>query len=134
QVVDLPPVALEVTEHRVVHVTCGSCGVQTAGAFPVDVTQPVQYGAGLKAVGVYLQDYQLLPVARASELLEDLFGGAGVAPCARSPAPPSMTPGRPISPTPTAPTRCATRTCCGNWSVSASNTSRRGRRNWRRCW
>jgi transposase len=84
QVVDLPPLALEVTEHRVGHVTCGTCGVETAGTFPAGVTQPVQYGAGVKAVGVYLQDYQLLPVARASELLEDLFGVAGATPCART--------------------------------------------------
>ncbi|MDQ3700425.1 MAG: IS66 family transposase [Chloroflexota bacterium] len=76
QVVDLPPLALEVTEHRVVHVACPACGVETAGTFPVGVTQPVQYGDRLKAVSVYLQAYQLLPYDRTCQLLDDLFGTA----------------------------------------------------------
>lgn len=84
QVVDLPVLALAVTEHRVAHVACPTCGVETVGAFPVRVTQPVQYGDRLRATGVYLHDYQLLPYARATELLEDLFGAAGVAPCERT--------------------------------------------------
>lgn len=90
QVVDLPPLALEVTEHRVVHVACAACGVETAGVFPVEVSQPVQYGDRVRAAAVYLHDYQLLPYARATELLDDLFGtgGArgtgGLAPCART--------------------------------------------------
>jgi transposase len=76
QVVDLPPLALEVTEHRVVCVACPACGVETVGAFPVGVTHPVQYGDRLKAVSVYLHDYQLLPYDRACQLLDDLFGAA----------------------------------------------------------
>jgi transposase len=76
QVVELPPLALAVTEHRVARVACPACGVETAGTFPVGVVHPVQYGDRLKALGVYLQDYQLLPAARASELLADLFGDA----------------------------------------------------------
>jgi transposase len=76
QVVDLPPLALEVTEHRVVHVTCDRCGVETAGTFPVGVTQPVQYGERLQATAVYLHDYQLLPYARTIEVLDALFGAA----------------------------------------------------------
>src|SRR6266542_1788597 len=73
QVVDVPPPRLEVVEHRVVQVTCPACGLETAGAFPVGVTQPVQYGDRLKAAGVYLHDYQLVPCARTQEVLEDLF-------------------------------------------------------------
>jgi transposase len=76
QVVDLPPLALEVVEHRVVHVTCPACGVETAGTFPAGVTQPVQYGDRLKAVAVYLHDYQLVPYARTCEILDDLFQAA----------------------------------------------------------
>jgi transposase len=76
QVVDLPPPRLEVVEHRVVRVTCPACGAQTAGAFPVGVTQPVQYGDRLKAAGVYLHAYQLVPYARTQEVLEALFGAA----------------------------------------------------------
>jgi transposase len=73
QVVDLPPLALEVVEHRVAHVTCPACGVETAGTFPAAVSQPVQYGDRLKAIAVYLHDYQLVPYARTCELLDDLF-------------------------------------------------------------
>lgn len=76
QVVDLPPPALAVTEHRVVHVACPACGVETAGAFPAGVTQPAQYGDRLRAVGVYLHAYQLLPYDRTRQLLDDLFGTA----------------------------------------------------------
>ena len=76
QVLELPPPRLAVVEHRVVRVTCAACGAETAGAFPAGVAQPVQYGDRLKAVGVYLHAYQLLPYARTQELLEDLFGAA----------------------------------------------------------
>ena len=59
---------------------CGSRARPSAprrrGAFPAGVAQPVQYGDRLKAVGVYLHDYQLLPYARTQELLADLFGAA----------------------------------------------------------
>jgi transposase len=76
QVVELPPPRLAVVEHRVLRVTCAACGAETAGTFPVGVAQPVQYGDRLKAVGVYLHAYQLVPYARTQELLEDLFGAA----------------------------------------------------------
>ena len=76
QVLELPPPRLTVVEHRVVRVTCAACGAETPGAFPGGVAQPVQYGDRLKAVGVYLHAYQLVPYARTQELLEDLFGAA----------------------------------------------------------
>jgi transposase len=76
QVLELPAPRLAVVEHRVVRVTCAACGAETAGRFPAGVAQPVQDGDRLKAVGVYLRAYQLLPYARTQELLEDLFGAA----------------------------------------------------------
>ena len=77
QVLDVPlPPRLAVVEHRVVRVTCAAGGAETAGRFPAGVARPVQYGERLKAVGVYLRAYQLLPYARTQELLEDLFGAA----------------------------------------------------------
>src|SRR5215211_179945 len=77
QVLDVPlPPRLAVVEHRVVRVTCAACGAETAGTFPAWAAQPMQYGERLKAVGVYLHAYQLLPYARTQELLEDLFGAA----------------------------------------------------------
>ena len=76
QVVDLPPPRLEVVDHRVGRVACPAGGAETAGAFPVGVTRPVPYGDRLKAAGVYLHAYQLVPYARTQEVLEDLFGAA----------------------------------------------------------
>lgn len=75
QVVDLPPVSLQVVEHRAERKACPRCGVTTAAEFPDAVTQPVQYGPRLQALGVYLVEYQLLPYDRANELLTDVFGG-----------------------------------------------------------
>jgi transposase len=76
QVFDLPPLALEVTEHQAQTKRCTHCGELTQGCFPLQVTEPVQYGRGILALGVYLQQYQLLPYARTQELLTDLFGAA----------------------------------------------------------
>lgn len=44
QVIDLPPLQLETVEHRVEHLCCPDCGQVTAGDFPPEARQPVQYG------------------------------------------------------------------------------------------
>lgn len=74
QVFDLPPLSLRVTEHRRQGSVCPDCGQQNSGTFPLDVTRPTQYGPRVKALGVYLLDYQLLPYERIGELFADLFG------------------------------------------------------------
>jgi transposase len=75
QVFELPePQPLIVTEHRAHACVCGNCGAETRAAFPEDVTAPVQYGARLAAVVVYLLHYQLLPEKRLAALMADLFG------------------------------------------------------------
>ncbi len=74
QVFDLPPQKLEVTEHRSRVVCCPHCGQCSAGAFAPGVDRPVQYGGRLKALSVYLKDYQLLPYERQRELFEDVYG------------------------------------------------------------
>lgn len=73
QVFDLPPVAMEVTEHRTHQMRC-SCGKTHRSEFPLDVVAPVQYGAGVKALTVYLTQHHMLPVARTAKLLADLYG------------------------------------------------------------
>jgi transposase len=77
EVVDIPPLlALEVTEHRPRSKRCSGCGRSTTASFPAEVSaRGVGYGPRIKALCVYLMNYQLLPYERASELLEDLFGG-----------------------------------------------------------
>lgn len=74
QVIDLPPVKLKVSEHRLEIRRCQRCGQINKGSFPAGVRAPVQYGPRLKARAVYLLAYQLLPYERSCELLEDWFG------------------------------------------------------------
>ena len=73
QVHDVPTVRLRVQEHQVETVSCPHCQQQTRGSFPVGVNAPVQYGPGVRGLAVYLSQYQLLPLQRTGELLEDLL-------------------------------------------------------------
>jgi hypothetical protein len=47
QVVDLPAIRFQVTEHRVIEGRC-ACGKRHVSLFPEDVTQPVAYGPGVE--------------------------------------------------------------------------------------
>ncbi len=74
QVVDVPPLALEVTEYRAQRKRCRGCGLSITAPFPAEVSATVAYGSRVKALMVYLMEYQLLPYERTSEVLGDLFG------------------------------------------------------------
>ena len=69
QVIDLPVKRVLITEHRVEEKHCPACQHVTRAAFPAMVNAPVQYGASIHALAVYLVQYQLLPYARVSETL-----------------------------------------------------------------
>lgn len=73
QVFDIPPISLEVSEHRAEVKCCPICGQQNSGQFPCDAKTLVQYGPRLKAMMVYLMEAQLLPSSRTVELLKELF-------------------------------------------------------------
>ena len=73
QVFDLPPLQLEVTEHRVETVVCPGCRKRNVGAFPEMVSQAAQYGPHLKGLCVYLHQQHLLPLGRVSEVVNELF-------------------------------------------------------------
>ena len=77
QVFDLPKkMALESTEYRSLRKACPGCGQVHQGQFPESVTQPVQYGERIRAMGVYLTCYQLLPLDRTTQILADLYGAS----------------------------------------------------------
>ncbi len=76
QVFDLPPLDLEVTEHRAYKKSCPCCGILTKGEFPEGITQPVQYGPKIKSLMVYMNEYQLLPFDREREFFYDVFNQA----------------------------------------------------------
>ena len=62
QVFDLPePAPLVVTEHRAHDCQCAACGAKMRALFPDGVNAPVQYGAKITALVIYLLHYQLLP-------------------------------------------------------------------------
>lgn len=73
QVVDVPVTRFDVIEHRTVQLTC-RCGRRHTSAFPAGVDSPVQYGPNVKALGVHLTQGQMLPYARAAQLIADLYG------------------------------------------------------------
>jgi transposase len=54
QVIEIPQPQPEVTEHQGVRLACPVCATVTAGTFPPEVSQPVQYGPRTKAAAVYL--------------------------------------------------------------------------------
>jgi transposase len=76
QVVDLPLLKLQVTEHQALTCLCPHCQSINAGDFPPHVRARVQYGPQLLGLCVYLTEFQLLPLQRTQELLLDLFGQA----------------------------------------------------------
>ena len=74
QVYDIPPINIEVSEHRSEIKCCPHCEKENKGVFPSQVSHCTQYGSNLKQLAVYLTQYQLLPLSRSVQLIEDITG------------------------------------------------------------
>lgn len=73
QIFDVPTLSFEVIEHRVYTVVC-ACGQRHDSAFPAAVSEVAQYGPNVRALGVHLTQGQMLPYARAAELICEMTG------------------------------------------------------------
>ena len=71
--IDIPMAKYDVIEHQVLAVTC-HCGQLNTSTFPAGVDEAVQYGANVRALAVHLTQGQMLPYARAAELIADVYG------------------------------------------------------------
>ena len=74
QVVDVPPARLFVREYQAEQKRCPQCQHLTVASFPQEASAPLHYGARIGAIAVYLTQQQLLPLARACEVMKDLLG------------------------------------------------------------
>ncbi|GCE28118.1 hypothetical protein KDA_36020 [Dictyobacter alpinus] len=74
QVIDLPAKRLWVTEHQAEEKLCPACLHLSRASFPANVLAAAQYGTGIQTLAAYLVAGQVVSYARASQLLQDLFG------------------------------------------------------------
>lgn len=73
QVFDIPAVCFEVVEYQALRLRC-PCGKLHESEFAPEVFEVAQYGPNVRALAVHLTQGQLLPFARAGELIKDLYG------------------------------------------------------------
>jgi transposase len=74
QVFDIPSLRIEVTGHRAEVKICPKCGVKNIGKFPSEVSQPVQYGSGVKTWASYFTNQHFISLDRTTQIFEDLLG------------------------------------------------------------
>lgn len=71
---ELPEIKPIVTEYRTHEKVCPQCGKVHKSEFPAHVSQSTQYGVKMKGLMTYLTDYQLIPLKRAVETIEEIIG------------------------------------------------------------
>ena len=70
---DIPDIKPIVIEHRRIFKLCPECGFMNVEDFPDHITQRTQYGIRVKALSVYLNQYQFITFNRLSELFKDCY-------------------------------------------------------------
>jgi len=70
QLIDIPPIKPEYTEHQIYKKVC-HCGFCNVSEFPKEVLHPISYGVNIQASIAYLHTRQYLPFARMSEFFND---------------------------------------------------------------
>lgn len=73
QIIDLFNLRAKIIEHQTEVKQCPVCNQICKGQFPESVKHMVQYGEGIKAIAVYLNQFQLIPYKRMKELFLDLL-------------------------------------------------------------
>ena len=73
QVHDIPPLSIQVYEHRGEEKSCPHCGHLNRASFPPEVCAPIQYGSQLKGLVTYLMSAQLLPSQRVKEFMAEVY-------------------------------------------------------------
>lgn len=73
QIFEIEHGALSIIEHQAEVKLCPFCRQISKGFFPADLKAPVQYGKSVFSRILYLNQYQLLPVGRTAESMNDLF-------------------------------------------------------------
>jgi transposase len=73
QVLDIPPLQMEVTDHKFYKYQCSCCGHRCIDKKESKLCQEVQYGHRIKSLVTYLNVYQLIPYKRLVELIQSVF-------------------------------------------------------------
>jgi len=73
QVFDIPAIKHQVKEYCKLEARCACGKLHSSDDFPAEVSEAAQYGPNIQALAVYLTQGQLLPYARTSELIRDMF-------------------------------------------------------------
>ena len=74
QQTDIEPIKVVTVEYRAHDGICDKCGKRHKASFPVETNGTATYGDRLQSIYTYLTAYQLLPLKRTTELMQDLFG------------------------------------------------------------
>ncbi|MFV0268191.1 MAG: IS66 family transposase [Draconibacterium sp.] len=72
QVYDIPPINIQVTEHRIFERTC-TCGNTTKASWPQEASAPVCYGSNIMSLIGYFHTRQYIPFKRMQEIFSDVF-------------------------------------------------------------